>query len=591
MQLHNLVQGSPEWDLFRLQHHGASEAAAMLGISPTTKRNELLKAKKTGLPKEFSRFVQERVLDKGHEVEALARPIVEELIGDDLYPVTCSDGKQSASCDGLTDVRKKAFEHKQWNLDLASMVADGVVPDYHMAQCQQILKVTGAEELIFVVSDGTRDHFVHTTIVPDIEWFNRIDRGWEQFDQDLIDFEPIEVVATPVGKAPETLPALRIEVTGMVTASNLAEFKHTALSAIHSVNRELTTDTHFADAEKAVKWCGDIEERIAAAKQHALSQTASIDELFRTMDDISAEARRVRLELDKLVKARKETIRGEIVAGGVAGLRDHIAALNARLGKPYMPAVPADFAGVIKGKRSIDSLRDAVDSELARAKIAASEIADRIDANLKYLREKAAAHTFLFADAATIVLKAHDDLKAMVTLRMVEHERTEAAKEEARREQIRQEEAAKLQREAAAHQAEQDAIAARRSQEEADAQRTANDAIKTAATPAVQTYDNGAPIYSTTTFKDNGEPIMLDKDGKRSVFCDLNDDLPTEKPTLKLGDVNARLGFTVTAEFLDLLGFRAHVERSSKLYRESDFPRICAAIVRHVQAVAQPVAA
>ena len=101
---------------------------------------------------------------------------------------------------------------------------------------------------------------------------------------------------------------------------------------------------------------------------------------------MSAEARRVRLDLDKLVKARKEAIRGEIVAGGVAGLRDHIAAINARLGKPYMPNVPADFAGVIKGKRSIDSLRDAVDSELARAKIAASEIADRIDLNLKHLR-------------------------------------------------------------------------------------------------------------------------------------------------------------------------------------------------------------
>ncbi|HAL70252.1 MAG TPA: endonuclease, partial [Verrucomicrobiales bacterium] len=58
MQIHKLVQGSPEWDQFRLQHHGASEAAAMLGISPTTRRTDLLKAKHTGLPKEFSRFVQ-----------------------------------------------------------------------------------------------------------------------------------------------------------------------------------------------------------------------------------------------------------------------------------------------------------------------------------------------------------------------------------------------------------------------------------------------------------------------------------------------------------------------------------------------------
>lgn len=40
----------------------------------------------------------------------------------------------------------------------------------------------------------------------------------------------------------------------------------------------------------------------------------------------------------------------------------------------------------------------------------------------------------------------------------------------------------------------------------------------------VKTYPNGAPMYSTTTFKDNGDPIMLDPDGKRSIFCDVDDD-------------------------------------------------------------------
>ena len=40
-----------------------------------------------------------------------------------------------------------------------------------------------------------------------------------------------------------------------------------------------------------------------------------------------AEARRTRLELDKLVKARKEEIRGETVAGGIAALREHTTVL------------------------------------------------------------------------------------------------------------------------------------------------------------------------------------------------------------------------------------------------------------------------
>ena len=34
MKVHKLVQGSAEWHQFRLTHFGASEAAAMLGLSP-----------------------------------------------------------------------------------------------------------------------------------------------------------------------------------------------------------------------------------------------------------------------------------------------------------------------------------------------------------------------------------------------------------------------------------------------------------------------------------------------------------------------------------------------------------------------------
>ncbi len=54
-----------------------------------------------------------------------------------------------------------------------------------------------------------------------------------------------------------------------------------------AINTDLQTDQHFADAEKTVKWCGEVEERLEAAKQHALSQTETIDALFRTIDEIT----------------------------------------------------------------------------------------------------------------------------------------------------------------------------------------------------------------------------------------------------------------------------------------------------------------
>ena len=54
-------------------------------------------------------------------------------------------------------------------------------------------------------------------------------------------------------------------------------------------------------------------------------------------------------------------------------------------------------------------------------------------------------------------------------------------------------------------------------------------------------------------------------------------------PTLKLGVISERLGFTLTEAFLRSLGFEfAAVDRTSKLYYESDFLLICAALMAHI---------
>lgn len=547
MITHDLVQGSPEWDEFRLNHYGASEASAMLGLSPKVKRSELLHMKWTGNAKEFSKFVQEKILDKGHEVEAMARPLVEEEIGEDLFPVTCSEGLLSASCDGLTMGEDIAFEHKLWNEELAAAVRNCELPDEYMPQCQQIMMVTGCKKVVFTVSDGTSDKMVYMAVPPSQQWFERIRAGWAQFEKDLETYTPPDVKAESVGRTPESLPSLRIEVTGQVTASNLAAFKEHALEVFAGINRDLKTDQDFADAEKTVKWCGDVEDRLKAAKAHALSQTETIDVLFKAIDDITAEARNTRLELDKLVKARKEQVRTDIFNEGVNALRDHIAHLNTRLGKPYMPTVPADFAGAMRGKKSVSSLRDAVSTTLATAKIEANAIADQIDINLKALREQAKDYTFLFSDTSQLVLKAADDCQAVITARISDHKQAEEKRLAAERERIAEEERVKA--EAAVVKAEQ--------------------AIVNAQPAAVATP---APVAAVA----KPEPI------KQAAPA------PTvaTPPTLRLGQICDRVGFTVNAEFLAGLGFTATIEKGSKLYHEEDFGGICQAITNHLVAVA-----
>ncbi|MCW0921387.1 YqaJ viral recombinase family protein [Pseudomonas sp. RG1] len=451
MKIHNVAQGSEAWHALRANYFTASEAPAMMGASKQMKRTELLHAKKTGLDRDVSWWVQKNLFDKGHEAEALARPILEARIGEDLFPVVGTEGDLLASLDGCTILGDVLFEHKMWNEQLAADVRAGSLDPHYYWQLEQQLLVSGAEKVIFVCSDGTEENFVSMEYAPVPGRAATLVAGWKQFQADLLDFTPTEAVPEAVGKTPESLPALRIEVTGMVTASNLEQFKAHSLAVFGSINTELETDQHFADAEKAVKWCGDVEERLEAAKQHALSQTESIDALFRTIDEISAEARAKRLMLDKLVKARKLSIREDIVMTAAKALQTHIDQINTSLGgKARMPAVPADFAGAIKGKKTISSLRDSADSELARAKIAASQIGDSIRTNLASLDELAADYLFLFNDVQQLVMKANDDLVALIKVRISEHQKAEEQKAEAQREQIRQQELQRIEAEAKA---------------------------------------------------------------------------------------------------------------------------------------------
>ena len=564
-----LVQGTPEWDMFRLVHRGASEAAAMLGLSKKVKRSELLRMKHTGDAKVFSDWVQENILDYGHEVEALCRPLISERICEDLYPMVCSEGWLSASCDGLTMGEDLAWEHKQWNEELAASVTAGILPEEHQPQCQQILLVTKAEKLIFTVSDGTLQNEVSMDVFPDPAWHDRIRTGWEQFDKDLAEYVPPPIVVEAVGRTPETLPALHIEVTGMVTASNLAQFKAHALGVFKGINRELKTDQQFADADKTVKWCGDVEDRLKAAKQHALSQTADIDALFRTIDDIIETSRATRLELNKLVTARKEAVREEILSEGKAALAKHVEGLNVRLGKPYMPVITADFAGAMKNKRTVDSLRDAVNTTLANAKISSNAIADMIQLNLATLRDLAADHKALFPDTAQLVLKPNDMVMLMVKQRIADHKAEIEAEAEKARERIAKEEQAKAEKAQADREREERLNAEFEAQTRAqEAQSAAKNKQLIPEVPAEPTPAPAANVVAMPARAPAAAPV------------------PATPPSLKLGQIAERLGFSLTADFLKSLGFEpAATYHASKLYHEHDFTHICAALIQHINNV------
>ena len=506
MKIHDLQQGSPEWLAYRAQHFNASDAPAMMGCSPYKTRAQLLREMHTGVAPEVDIGTQKR-FDNGHRAEALARPLAEEFIGAELYPVTGSEGKLSASFDGLTLDERIGFEHKAMNDDLRACIVDeedsgAALPLHHRVQMEQQLLVSGAERILFMTSAWTPDGDLieerHCWYYSDPALRDQIIAGWKQFERDLAEYvPPASADPAPVGKAPETLPALRIEVTGAVTASNLAEFRETALAAIRSVNRTLKTDQDFADAERAVKWCSDVESRLKTAKDHALSQTASIDALFKALDDIGAEARTVRLDLDRLLTRRKTEVKEEAVAAARRALEQHVAAINAEIAPLRLPPVPADFAGAIRGLRSVANMDDKLQALLASAKVACDALARGIRANVAAFKEHAAGFEFLFVDLGQIVHKAPDDFAATLHARIAAHKEAEAARERQRAEA----EAQRL----AKQKAEDERVAELARQREVDAAAAAVAAAAVAHVTA--TVEKAAAVIAPPPFVPPGTPV------------------------------------------------------------------------------------
>lgn len=482
-EIHNLLQGSDDWHAFRFNHHGASEAAAMLGLSTKVTRTELIRMKATGLAKEFSDWVQENILDYGHEVEAMARPTAEKIIAEDLYPVTCSLGDESASCDGLNMAETIGFEHKQWNAELAASVSAGELPEEYAPQVQQQLMVTGAEKWMFMVSDGTEENMVWMWVFPDAGWFDRIRAGWEQFDVDVANYTQVDHAIKPEAMPAAALPALIVQTEGKVVSSNLAAYKFAAERFLVGIKTDLQDDQDFADAEYNVKFCGEAEDKLELAKAAALAQTSTIDEVMRTVDHIKEQFRAKRLQLEKLVKVRKEQIKEAILHEGKRDYADHVIALEKEIVPLRLALQQPDFSGAMKNKRTLASLHDAVNTTLANAKIAASQQATDYRAKQAWCKETVAGFGHLFADMAQIITKPMDDFQLVVTTRVEAHKAAEAKKEADMRAEIAAQEQAKAEAAAA------EKLAAER---KADADRQAAELARVAAETKAQLEQKAA---------------------------------------------------------------------------------------------------
>ena len=571
--LEGAPQGSAAWHAARARHLCASEAAAALGLSKYTTRDELLRQKATGLTEEVSPSKQ-RIFDAGHEAEALARPIAEEIAGTEFYPVVAMREVEGmallASFDGIDLLDEVIWENKLLNQSLVQQVQAGDLEPHYYLQLEHQLLVSGAQRALFTTSDGTPEGTHPLWYESKPERRAQLIAGWKQFAADLAAYVPPEPKPAPVvAEAMESLPAVSMRLDGkLVVVSNLPDFATALRAFIERIPEKPDTDQEFANAESACKALKRAEDALTAGEDAALGEMVDFEAMRRQVRDLKELARTTRLTTEKLVAARKEQIRGEIVAGGIAALREHIDQLNAAMPANYMPQVPADFAGAVKGKRTLDSLRGAVNDELARAKIAASEIANRIHANVKTLQ----ASGLVVHDAAALVLKATDDLAAIITNRVA----AEQQRQDAERERIRREEQERADREARE----------KLQQQERDAQASI--------AQAVQQNKIAAPVAADLSglVREQHAEAVAGLDAQQAIATAKAGPVPDAGETMTLGQLNARLSpIKLDASGIEALGFTTTRVKAAVHFPSARFPALCEAIARCAAEAAQALAA
>ncbi len=185
----HLEQNTSVWQAWRQSRFGASDAAAMLGISPYKTREQLLREKQGVIAKTSD--YQRELYAAGHAAEKAILPHLEDLTAQPITPCEY-EGEDSiaASLDGISFEGTLIIEHKLLRDSDASrkrfdMAARGELAEHDMAQVQQQLMVSGAEKCWFVVSDGTPGRMAIADVFPNADWFARIRAGWAQFAHDL----------------------------------------------------------------------------------------------------------------------------------------------------------------------------------------------------------------------------------------------------------------------------------------------------------------------------------------------------------------------------------------------------------------------
>lgn len=634
--VHQLKQGIPEWHLYRAVHFNASDAAAMLGCSPHQTRDELKLRLHTGLTADVDQRTQARY-DNGHRIEALARPLGEDVLCDELVPMVVSRGKLSASLDGAVPFANpsvirftRIWEHKQLNDALREVMVEGAtgadLPKYYRVQMEQQLICSDAEDVLFTASDWDGDTLIearHVVYISDPDLRAEILAGWQLLEEEMVSFVPAMAGAIVIARTYAAMPALQFEVSGdLEVKHNLPVYLQALEAFAAAAPKKPSTDQEFADAVSAGRKGREIAKVAVSTKADLLRRTGSLNEAMGVLDQIETLGTELGKAQEKLVERRKEEVKAEMTRTARDLLAAEVESLNAELGEELITPighVVGEFAEAVKNKRSFDSMQSSVNEALAALKISYRQRAILLHTNLDVLGALDKKHSHLFNDKAAILTKAPDDFVALVKVRCSEFDSAEALRVEDEKKRIQasaqQAAATQIQRAHAQTRAtlngadvalcdqtittleaqvfEEEAYgthcqALTESRDQAlqvarSARETAVAKAAAAAAPAPAPEHPPAAAPAAVVAAPVAAPTVYQMAARaQPASAPAAPGAGAGPATLLIGTINACLEYTVNAALLSKLGFEpARIDGSRRFYRDSDLLLIGRAIAAH----------
>lgn len=439
MDILNLEQGSKEWLDKRLECFTASEAPILMGASKFMSRSQLLDLKKGWQSNPNDNSFRERLFEKGHLHEAMAREHIEFELMRNIPPVVGARKFRGiktlllASFDGFDADPLMIWEHKDWNEQLAENVRNSVLEPHYYWQLEHQALVADAKEIMFTVSDGTLTKRVTMIYKSVPERRKELIAATKQFEKDLEAHELSAKDSQQVEAAAIHLPAVSCQVDGSNITSNLPD----VIKAVRDIaqietNKTLETDLDFVEKDNLNKAVKAAREQLKEKAEIIKNGFADYAEFSRHVDELDSILQKLQSDGERKVKSEKDRRKKAIANDGLAEINAFVAEQN-KLIQPLsidnIIRVSSNLDSAMKNKRTIDSLVEAVSVEVARVKTEISTVVEQVKMNLEWFRSgPQSGFDFLFNDINQVINQPLEPFQAVVKVRISDYERAQQNK-------------------------------------------------------------------------------------------------------------------------------------------------------------------